>query len=217
MPGENPTAAGAATGFNGGRGQEDQYDFTDVAPFAALPGATPAAQASQTSQAAPVTHHAVPQQPADPQPAGQHPRTPQNPPLAGHGEHRVDYGADQRSGYRQDPVPSSYGQRQYGQPHDQRGQHADRGERVRSTPEPRQTPPVRGQAAGNPYGEPQKPRKRTQKARREGTDVRRAHAAGEKKPGKGSLAMLIAICVVLLIILVMILLILTNVLPFPSF
>ena len=217
MPGENPTAAGAATSFNGGRGQEDQYDFTDVAPFAALPGATPAAQASQASQAAPVTHHAVPQQPADPQPAGQHPRTPQNPPLAGHGEHRADYAADQPSGYRQDPVPSSYGQGQYGQPHEQRGQHADRGERVRSTPEPRQTPPVRGQAAGNPYGEPQKANKREQKARREGTDVRRADAAGEKKPGKSSLAMLIAICVVLLIILVMILLILTSVLPFPSF
>lgn len=214
MPGENPTAAGAATGFNRGRGQEDQYDFTDVAPFAALPGATPAAQAAQ---AAPVTHHAAPQQPADPQPAGQHPLTPQNPPLAGHGEHRADYGADQPSGYRQDPVPSSYGQGQYGQPHEQRGQHADRGERVRSTPEPRQTPPVRGQAAGNPYGEPQKAKKREQMARREGIDVRRADAAGEKKPGKGSLAMLIAISVVLLIILVMILLILTNVLPFPSF
>lgn len=214
MPGENPTAAGAATSFNGGRGQEDQYDFTDVAPFAALPGATPAAQASQ---AAPVTHHTAPQQPADPQPAGQHPLTPQKLPLAGHGEHRADYGADQRSGYRQDPVPSSYGQGQYGQPHEQRGQHADRGERVRTAPEPRQTPPVRGQAADNPYGEPQKANKREQKARREGTDVRRADAAGEKKPGKSSLAMLIAICVVLLIILVMILLILTSVLPFPSF
>lgn len=196
MTGQHPAGPGMVPGTNDTRVQADQYDFTEVAPFAALSMPEPAAPAA--AQPAPQVQAEQPVQPVQPRTPGEQP--------TGHApQQALGHTPQSRPESRRAPEPRS-------------ASEPRREPELRRAPEQRRAPSAPAPSARNreaaSYHVPgQTPRP----ARPQSQDIRSAAVARkEQADKKTSLALTAAIAVVVLVIVVLAILILTSVVPFPG-
>lgn len=193
MTGQHPAGTGIVPGTNDTRVQADQYDFTEVAPFAALSMPEPAAPAA--AQPAPQVQAEQPVQP----------RTPGEQPTGHAPQQALGHTPQSRPESRRAPEPRS-------------ASEPRREPELRRAPEQRRAPSAPAPSARNreaaSYHVPgQTPRQ----ARPQSQDIRSAAVARkEQADKKTSLALTAAIAVVVLVIVVLAILILTSVVPFPG-
>lgn len=189
MTGQHPAGPGIVPGTNDTRVQADQYDFTEVAPFAASSMPEPAAPAA--AQPAPQVQAEQPVQPV--QPTGHAP------------QQALGHTPQSRPESRRAPEPRS-------------ASEPRREPELRRAPEQRRAPSAPAPSARNREAASYHvPGQTARQARPQSQDIRSAAVARkEQADKKTSLALTAAIAVVVLVIVVLAILILTSVVPFPG-